>query len=133
MTKAALKRRNARLIEKRDHMNELIEGNEQEIKELDSRESRELLEKFNIESEELAKLIYMRESANKEDAKPIKPAGRKARTPEVQTDSIPLEAPWDNEDDDEEAEQSDETGETAEEGSGYDPLNIRNAGKETEQ
>jgi hypothetical protein len=83
MTKAALKRKNARLIEKRDQMNALIDNTEQEIKELDSRESRELLEKFHIESEELEKLILLRHKENKEgDQEPTlkKSRGRKSWT-----------------------------------------------------
>ena len=114
MTKAALKRRTARLIEKRDRMNELIEGNEQEIRELDSLESRQLLEKFNIESEELAKLIYMRDKANKAAETAVK---QKTGTRAV-AQSEPVEEQAQGED-------------TAPES--YDPLHISRARKEEEQ
>ena len=120
MTKAALKRRNARLIEKRDRMNELIDDNEQEIKELDSRESRELLEKFHIESEELAKLIFLRNSANKEDepdASAKTERGRRAKSYEEMETEEPVR-PWAEED--------------PEEQEGYDPLHMTGT-KEEEQ
>ena len=117
MTKAALKRRTARLIEKRDRMNELIEGNEQEITELDSLESRQLLEKFNIESEELAKLIYMRDRANKAAADRETPVKQKTAARTV-VSSEPAE---------DKAPEADTAPET------YDPLHISRAGKEEEQ
>ena len=119
MTKAALKRKNARLIEKRDRMNELIEGNEQEIKELDSLESRELLEKFNIESEELAKLIYMRDKANK--------AALESKDQNAHTDETVR--PWDEADEEAEPEETNETEET-EAPAGYDPLHMAMTRKE---
>lgn len=131
MTKAALKRKNARLIEKRDRMNELIEGNEQEIKELDSLESRELLEKFNIESEELAKLIYMRDKANKaaleaEDSEKPK-TGRRSKDQTAHIDETVR--PWDEADEEAEPEETNETEET-EAPAGYDPLHMAMTRKE---
>ena len=143
MTKAALKRKNARLIEKRDRMNVLIEGNEQEIKELDSIESRQLLEKFNIESEELAKLIYLRDRANstanekEEEETPVKRRGRKTKA-EAESPDEAIARPWDEAEDDvagtdgtgEEADTSDETDDAW--GAKEDPRSSEETGADAE-
>ena len=106
-TKAGLKRRMARLMEKRDRMNEEIDGCDREIKVMDEAESRKLLERYSIESEELAKLILYRERLVKEQEEP-------APKPEEKPEPKP----------DKNTEQPQET---------YNPLNNLKRKKEAEQ
>ncbi len=144
MTKEALKRRNARLIEKRDQMNALIDNTEQEIKEIDCRESRELLEKFHIESEELARLILMRNNENREEDTETPLINKRVRRTKVEAgseaDTEPVK-PWIEESEEASEPESDECleepsypeeGSTPESQPVYDPLNISRLKEEAE-
>ena len=85
MTKKQCKNKIARLEGRIDEMQEQVIHYKRQAKVLDAEDSKKLLEKFHIESEELAELLMNRgrkEAAEQEEPAPKKQIRRKAEAPD---------------------------------------------------
>ena len=84
MTKNQYKNKITRLEGKIGEMQEQVIHFRNQVKLIDAEDSKKLLERYHIESEELAELIMQREKANADKSKPGR-AGAARVTEEIQT------------------------------------------------
>ena len=91
MTKKQCKNKIANLEGRIDKMQEQVIHYRRQVKVLDAEDSKKLLEKFHIESEELAELLMNR--GRKEAAEPEEPAPKKPIRRKPESKSEPEEAP----------------------------------------